>query len=75
MSGEEAHGAEIAVLKRRADDADRRFDRLDQTLGDHRKEIDALKRFQSWVFGVGSGVGALVGFAVQGIRDRIGLGG
>jgi len=37
------------------------------------KEIDELKRFRSWVLGIGAGIGAILAFFAEGIRKRLGM--
>lgn len=38
-----------------------------------KKEVDDLKRFRSWVMGIGAGIGAILAFFAEGIRKRMGL--
>lgn len=34
-----------------------------------RTDVDALKRFQAWVFGIGTGLGAVMAFLANGVKD------
>lgn len=57
-----------------------RLARLETDLGNVKNDVQALqtdvsglKRFQAWIFGLGTGVGTIAGFMAQGIKDRFGL--
>lgn len=67
MSGEDRHGERIAILETKVASQGNDIHEL-QT------DVSGLKRFQAWVFGVGSGVGAIGAFLAQGIKDRLGIG-
>lgn len=65
--GGETLGEKIAVLRTEMTEARKDISEL-QT------DVSGLKRFQAWVFGVGSGVGAIAAFMAQSLKDRLGLG-
>jgi len=41
---------------------------LKDTVAVLRTDVDGLKRFQAWVFGIGTGVGALAAILGKGIK-------
>lgn len=64
--GGERHGERLAVLETKVANAEADVLTL-------QADVSGLKRFQAWLFGIGSGVGAVAAFMAQGLKDRLGL--
>lgn len=57
-------GERLAILEEKAD-------RNEEDLRALRTDVDGLKRFQAWVFGIGTGLGAVAALLANGIKDWI----
>lgn len=64
---ERSLGERVAILETRADDQKSDIVEL-------RTDVAALKRFQAWMVGIGTGVGAMAGLLAQTVKDRLGIG-
>lgn len=61
------HGERLAVLETKMAGVEADVSTL-------QSDVSGLKRFQAWLLGIGSAIGAIAAFMAQAIKDRLGLG-